>query len=130
MVREDWDELLDEVNNGLAINDSHLELNVLKAVALANTGKKKEAQALIDRTRNVRLLQYHLHHYARHPLRRAVEKLKESSITIPTSGPLYESTPTPAPTPVIPNDSKKVEAVPNANVETPKEPSGGAKNGH
>jgi serine/threonine protein kinase len=79
--------LLREADAGLLQNPDHLELIVLKAVALARTKRLAAAQALIDKSGGARQLLYHLRHHSEHPMGRSVEALVEAGVDINDAAP-------------------------------------------
>jgi serine/threonine protein kinase len=80
-------QLLREAEAGLDANPDHLELVVLKAVALARTGKLAAAQRLIDGCQAAGHLQYHLQHRNGHPMERSVAALAAAGVRIPDAPP-------------------------------------------
>ena len=90
----DWASLMRESDAGITENPDHLELVVLKAVALARLGRGEQAQNLVDNSHQAGHLRYHLTHQGEHPLRRAVEALVAAGVRIADA--------TPALTPVVP----------------------------
>ncbi len=86
LARSDNAALLIAAERGLAANDEHSELLVLKAVALARSGKTKEAQAIVA-SLDAGHLQYHLAHRVGHPMERGVDALVAAGITIPKADP-------------------------------------------
>jgi hypothetical protein len=86
LARGDHAALLAAAARGLAANDEHSELLVLKAVALARSGNTKEAQAMIAEL-DAGHLQYHLAHRVGHPMERGVDALVAAGITIPKADP-------------------------------------------
>ncbi len=85
--------LLREADAGLLQNPDHLELVVLKAVALAHDGRLAAAQALIDRSGNAGHLLYHLRHHSGHPMERSVEALVDAGVRISVDAPATLSAP-------------------------------------
>jgi tRNA A-37 threonylcarbamoyl transferase component Bud32 len=83
LADDDQQSLLREADAGLLQNPAHLELIVLKAVALARSGRLAAAQALIDGCGEAGHLQYHLRHRSEHPMERSVEALVAAGVTIP-----------------------------------------------
>ena len=79
--------LLREADAGLLQNPDHLELIVLKAVALAHTNRLAAAQALIDRSGDAGQLLYHLRHHSEHPMGRSVEALVDAGVQISNAAP-------------------------------------------
>ena len=69
------------ITRGLGIDPSNNELRVLHAVALAQTGRKNEAQALVDQL-DAGHLQYHLSHAVGHPMERSVQALLAAGLHI------------------------------------------------
>jgi len=86
LARDDYPALLTAAERGLAANAEHSELLVLKAVALARTGKATEAQAMVAEL-DAGHLQYHLAHRVGHPMERGVDALVAAGITIPKADP-------------------------------------------
>lgn len=86
LARGDYAGLLTAAERGLAANDDHSELLVLRAVALARSGKAKEAQAIVAEL-DAGHLQYHLAHRVGHPMERGVDALVAAGVTIPKADP-------------------------------------------
>jgi eukaryotic-like serine/threonine-protein kinase len=86
LARGDFSALLSAAERGLAANDEHSELLVLKAVALARSGKTKDALAIVADL-DAGHLQYHLAHRVGHPMERGVAALVAAGITIPKADP-------------------------------------------
>jgi len=86
LARGDHAALLAASERGLAANAEHSELLVLKAVALARSGRKAEAQAMVAKL-DAGHLQYHLVHRVGHPMERGVDALVAAGITIPKADP-------------------------------------------
>lgn len=82
LQRNDAETLSRVITRGLGIDPSNNELRVLQAVALAQTGRKDEAQALVDRF-DAGHLQYHLSHAVGHPMERSVRALVTAGLRIP-----------------------------------------------
>lgn len=90
----DWASLMRESDAGITENPAHLELVVLKAVALARLGRAEQAQNLIDNSANAAHLRHHLTQPSGHPLRRAVDALTAAGVRIGEARP--EAAPAPA----------------------------------
>lgn len=97
----DWASLMRESDAGITENPDHLELAVLKAVALARLGRGEQAQNLIDNSNQAGHLRYHLTHQGEHPMRRAVEALTAAGVRIAEAPsvltPVVPPKPAPAP---------------------------------
>ena len=61
---------------------------MLKAVALAHSGRLAAAQALIDRSGDAGHLLYHLRHHSEHPMERSVEALVDAGVVISVVAPV------------------------------------------
>lgn len=86
LARGDHTALLAAAERGLSANDEHSELLVLKAVALARSGKAKEADAIIADL-DAGHLRYHLAHRVGHPMEKGVDALVAAGVTIPKADP-------------------------------------------
>jgi hypothetical protein len=86
LERADHAALLAAADRGLAANDEHSELLVLKAVALARSGKVTEADAIIAGL-DAGHLRYHLAHRVGHPMEKGVDALVAAGVTIPKADP-------------------------------------------
>lgn len=86
LARSDDAALLSASARGLFANPAHSELQVLKAVALARSGKSAEAQTIVDAI-DASHLQYHLQHRVGHPMERGVDALVAAGLTIPKADP-------------------------------------------
>lgn len=82
LARQDDVALDAAVTRGLAIDPTNSELLVLRAAALAHSGKKVEAQAIVDRL-DAGHLRYHLGHAVGHPMERSVRALIAAGLSIP-----------------------------------------------
>ncbi len=86
LARSDNAALLLAAERGLSANPAHTELHVLKAVALARTGKLVEAQTIVSAI-DASHLQYHLQHRVGHPMERGVDALVAAGVVIPKADP-------------------------------------------
>ncbi len=95
--RQDWASMEVETNNGLVRSPRHMELLLLRAVALARLGHTAKGQQQLDAL-DPGHLQYHLQHPVGHPMERGVQAALAAGLTIapaePELGPL---TPSPSP---------------------------------
>ncbi|MBA3847162.1 MAG: hypothetical protein H0X45_11005 [Planctomycetes bacterium] len=87
LARDDGATLLAEAEAAERINPDHLEPVVLKAVALARSGDRQQAQAIIDGMDAAGHLQYHLQHPVGHPMERAVNAVVAAGVIIPVAAP-------------------------------------------
>lgn len=91
LARDEAEALLRSANAGLASNQEHVELRVLKAVGTARTGDVAGAQRIID-SLDAAHLQYHLHKPTGHHMDLGVRALIEAGLTVraadPEIGPL------------------------------------------
>jgi serine/threonine protein kinase len=95
LSEDEMEPLLQEAEIGLSTNADHRELLILKAVALARTGHRPEAQALIDAADVASHLQYHLQHPVGHPMETSVRALVKAGVVIAKADPALG--------PVVPN---------------------------
>ncbi len=86
LTRGDYPSLLAATNRALIVSPQHSELLVLKAVGLARSGKKDDAQQLVNKL-DAGHLQYHLQHRVGHPMERGVAALVAAGLTIPKADP-------------------------------------------
>ena len=86
LARSDNAALMLAAERGLIANPAHTELQVLKAVALARTGKIVEAQVIVSAI-DAGHLQYHLQHRVGHPMERGVDALVAAGVVIPKADP-------------------------------------------
>ena len=86
LARGDHAALLAAAERGLSANEEHSELLVLKAVALARSGKVKDANAIIAEL-DAGHLRYHLAHRVGHPMEKGVDALVAAGVTIPKADP-------------------------------------------
>ncbi|HYE04836.1 MAG TPA: serine/threonine-protein kinase [Planctomycetota bacterium] len=115
LVREDWrdiDEYLDPVIRA-GYNPRHLEVNALKAAALAKQGKREEASEALARCAQVGQLRYHQLMRTRHPLDRVAKALQEAGVAIPENPVLKPAVAPPeAPTPPVPRTEAETPPAP------------------
>jgi tRNA A-37 threonylcarbamoyl transferase component Bud32 len=97
----DWASLLRESDAGITENPAHLELVVLKAVALARLGRGEQAQNLVDNSNQAGHLRFHLTHQGEHPMRRAVDALVAAGVRIPEAPAALTPVVQPAPPPPV-----------------------------
>ncbi|MBA3848292.1 MAG: hypothetical protein H0X45_16805 [Planctomycetes bacterium] len=136
LVREDWqgiDEYLDPVIRE-GYNPRHLEVNALKAAALAKQGKPEAAAEALARCARVGQLRYHLLLRTRHPLDRVAKALQEAGVAIPENPvlkpadpvvpvpPAHLETPTPETAVPVPAPPAEAEATPQPAEPTPPAP--------
>ena len=65
------------------VNPEHLELRLLRAVALARAGDRSPAEALVADPMIAAHLQYHRQHPLGHPMEDAVTALLTAGVSLP-----------------------------------------------
>lgn len=81
LLRQDDAALAQVTERGLRLDGTNSELLALRAVALVRSGRRDEAQALIDRL-DPGHLRHHLDHQVGHPMERSAQALVEAGLRL------------------------------------------------